>query len=475
MMIYKTMQQSEGENMKVKKKLIDRIGTFVCTLVVAVSCLVGSVPYYASTDTYFLNLSEADFEREYAYENYVNYGKNTIYIKWRDYEYMCRFGYSSAWYSSGSGYCPGVSTCAKYYKCDGVWIEDGYGGASSLFDVIGSFEDWYDDFSIGFTFLPSDLPSDMIIYTTTDFTYKYSNMSSYKAFFGYKGWSANYEELKYGKYNADLGYLQNIHKQLQYLRGSANVGGVDLPLYTYDVDDSLKYVWTHDTTSSKGVDLTSGNYAVRHYITKATVTGYEKKDIIEESEMYLMDEYDASLGRFEYMETDYDAKLEAYDYDGLSWIEKYLQGRFLLTHHYFQIVNLDTNEVGGYLHVYPKDADGANAFEQEGNFGVEDVYEALDNDLNVDENGPGGYSEGSVGHGTTYEEAEEDAKEEDLKLDLSGVDDFGNTMVSLSSQVGAVSSAVGSIIGLFPPWVTMILALSIALLVLVFVIKMMRG
>lgn len=479
------MQQLERENMKNKKKLIDRIGIFICALVVFASLFTFEDFLAGETDI------QADYDLTMSLIH--DYCADPGYVDIEDssdsYPYVVMLAPINPSISSYGCmliestepiFCELImrtDSDTPYYEVifdsEGSWNTYGW-------KISGSNRNKYHDLNFG----------NVTVYTTKSLTdFSQGLLSSYIQWVPYySNHNIYYKDtdlLVYRStvpipsvYNADLGYLQNIHKELQYLRGSANVGGVDLPLYTYDVDDSLKYVWTHDSTSSAGVDLTSGNFAIRHYITQATVTGYEKEDIIEESEMYLMNEYDASLGRFEYMQTDYDAKLEAYGYDGLSWIEKYLQGRFLLTHHYFQIVNLDTNEVGGYLHVYPKDADGSSAFESiggEGNFGVEDSYEALDNDLNVDENGPSGYSEGSVGHGATYEEAEEDAKEEDLKLDLSGVDDFGMTMKSLSSQVGAVSSAIGSIVGLFPPWVTMILALSVALLVLVFVIKMMRG
>lgn len=256
-----------------------------------------------------------------------------------------------------------------------------------------------------------------------------------------------------GKYNPTLGYLKNVSRKSTYIRDA---------LYNYD-NDSLTYHWYHDLQSTSGVDLTSGGYKIRHYVSNATVKGYEKEDIVEMSEKYLMAEYDASLGYFSYLDKDYDDKLENLGYELPGFIDTVFKGYFVLQHHYFQIVNTSTNEVGGYLHLYPKDANSDE-------FGVEMVYEGLDDNFDVDESLQGGIIDDSTGSGTNVEDALENADEPKLD-DLSGVEEFIGVVQAYGEEVENVSKGIGAFFGELPPWVIGSIGIGFGLLVVCGIIK----
>lgn len=265
--------------------------------------------------------------------------------------------------------------------------------------------------------------------------------------------------------NSSIGYLQNVKRERQYTRAGVEVFDTTVPLLSYD-DSTLKYVWKYDSLSTSGIDLTSGDYAVRHYVKEATVSGYEKEDIVEMSDMYFMGEYDASLLRFEYLEKEHDAKLKDFGYDGLSFIDKYLKGYFQLEHHYLQIVNTSTNEVGGYLHLYPKDSTGA--------FGVEMNQEGLTSDFEIDPSGPNGVIDESTGVGNTYEEAEVDASRPKLN-DLSGINEVVEVLTLYGTQVDDVANGIGALLTAFPPWINVLIGIGVVVLFVVICIKALRG
>lgn len=467
--------------MEKKKKLIHRVGTFLCALVLVMSCVgVSCDIFYGAT---YLNEEKTDsllsycptFENvesaiypiqdypeydESVYPYYVilntyNYGYPIVYMYSTEPFYV----YAYTWTSS-SGKLYHVLTLASDGECFAFGGKRGY--------VDGEFQDYIGGWnSVGSNMQLCQFndSSDLTVYSTTN-TYSHLVETNYPitSYYGRELHGANDKEV----FDSDLGYLQNLRFERQYLRGAI--------FYNYD-EDSLKYVWKHDLPTSSGLDLSDGNYSIRHYQKMATVKGYEKEDIIEMSDMYLMGEYEAKNGRFEYMQTDYDEKLEEFGYDGLGFVDKYLKGYFVLTHHYFQIVNNDTGEVGGYLHMYPKDSDGASIVESlggNGNFGVENVFEGLDENFEVDTSAPSGYVEDNIGAGTTYEEAEQNANSESLGS-LSGVDEFSSFIGSYASQVGNVSKSIGALFGIFPPWVLGLLGFGFAMLVLLGIIKVLRG
>jgi len=264
-------------------------------------------------------------------------------------------------------------------------------------------------------------------------------------------------EKKEDIFDSTLGYLQNVKRTSTYVRGA---------LYNYD-EDSLTYHFYHDLESTTGVDLSSGNYVIRHYVANATVKGYEEEDILEMSKKVLGGEYDASQGYFSYLDKEYDEKLidSGFEYPGFF---DTLFGQFVLQHHYLQIVDLDTNEVGGYLHLYPKD--------ETGDFGVELVYEGLDNNFEVDDTLESGVVKESEGSGLTHDEALENAEEKEKNsIDLSGVDELTGVLKSYASQIGNVTNGLGALLSALPPFMFIGLGIGVCLLVLVIIVNVIRG
>lgn len=417
--------------MKKRKKLIKRIGALLCALVVAVSSLGVSAPFRAETVSNVSDYPACPSGYEYVVlffnDNYRIYQAPVFYFDYDDAESL---GCGSALYCSYSNSYP-----MRYYVYDKNYYEWSYVNATSS----GSPRNVL--YKISCSIPQADRVLN-IVYSSCDIYDVEGNLIFKKS-----GES----------YNSTFGYLQNVSRKSTYIRDA---------LYNYD-DDSLTYHWYHDLQSTSGVDLTSGEYKIRHYISNATVTGYGKGDIVEMSDKYLMAEYDASQGYFSYLQKDYLDKLTELGCEELGFIDVYLKGYFTLQHHYFQIVNTSTNEVGGYLHFYPKDA-------TDDNFGVEMEFEGLDDNFDVDENGPSGYIDTPNGSGETVEDALENADEPKLD-DLSGVEEFIDVVKAYGSEVENVSNGVGALFGQFPPWVLGVLGLSFALLIIGVVVSAMKG
>lgn len=454
-----------------KKKFARGISIIVSALLIVISCVVDNVPTYANAyssiveylEYYDLPIPDGLNSN---YEHYLTYDYNKrlyVLIGIYDDEYEVELG---TLHSSGSflGDIKGLALqfwpsdyvldgayCYYLYKDLGEWYE------WDISENLNVYGNWYRHCAIDTDgdYSPINL-SDFILFSCKDI----SIASSYLVeqgwtsgvVFGANGVGGVVGEV----FNPNLGYLQNISRKSTYIRGA---------LYNYD-EDSLTYHWYHDTTSSSGIDLTSGNYIVRHYISMATVTGYGKSDIVEMSDKYLMAEFDASQGYYTYLDLDYDKKMESLGFEGLGVIEKYINGYFLLEHHYFQIVNLDTNEVGGYVHLYPENTTDS--------FGVELNYEGLNENFEVDEDLSGGVIDDVTGSGLTQEDALENADEP--KLDnIDGVDQFISSIESYSSQISNVSQGIGALIGALPPWVLGTFGLCFGMLVLCILIKVLRG
>ena len=434
--------------MKNKKKLIKRIGAVLCALVVAVSSFGVSNVYYGAVDNKndVLNLLIENPNMYISYSPNFSYSLDSSLLDKYPYYVVLRndsgdkmrviysdsVPYFEVDFLSGEGFLKllGISG-ENYYTSDGVSWEK-YSNISG-YNVLTSIKS-----SSSYTRYSTLYESNFDIYCGETLLFKANDVS-------------------YPSYNASLGYLQNVSRKSTYIRGA---------LYNYD-EDSLTYHWYHDLTSSSGVDLTSGVYKIRHYISKATVKGYEKEDIVEMSDKYLMADYDASQGYFSYLDKDYEESIRNQGYEDIDWVDKYLRGYFVLEHNYFQIVNTATNEVGGYLHFYPKDATGDS-------FGVELEYEGLDNENNVVEDAPSGYIDTQTGSGTTVDDALENANEPKLD-DLSGVEEFISVVKAYGVEVENVSNGVGALLGQFPPWVLGVLGLSFSLMFIGIIICVMKG
>ena len=448
--------------MKNKKKLIKRIGAVLCALVVAVSSLGMSGTYYAdmlpidilasNKDKLVYYCDSVDFEMPASgYDNYALF-HNSLYDSWTLYlfnaeklnlrvryftsafvnELVCGYLVSSA---SGGG--------CLYRSSDnfGTWTKIG----DSDFELFefnedrGEFLCFYEgeaswSSSPSIQFHSSSVPiylNDVVIFN------------------GDEGFSD-----PMGKYNASLGYLQNVKH---------NVVFDDVPLGE-NVADTFTERWYYDSLSTTGVDLTSGDYVIRYYQEKWIVTGYGENDVVKKSDRYVLGDYIVQNGYIETYSENVESTLVGQGYVEPS-IFDLLWNKFVTTHYYFQIVNAKTNEVGGLLHVYLTDDNGK--------FGVEHIGETLDNEGNFDE---GGYKDFIDEDKVTTDDVEQGFNdlENGSNVDfgtVDGVDEFGVILESFASQVSNVTGGVRALLSSMPPWVLGLLGVSFVLLVVGIIFK----
>lgn len=448
--------------MKKRNQFIKRIGAFLCAVAVAVSCFGVASPYFAVNENVniqtFLSacglpqLPEYNPSYKYVFADSPKDGYESVFV------YVYEKGGDFVNYGiSSSGDRPYAVVQGSNVVTYSIYKLDLENGATEWEKVVSSFEQSGHIGASSLVAITSHRAyySELVLYTN----YKTLNDVYYEAghYYTYDYGLTDVVEIPTCVYNSSLGYLQNIERKTTYIRGA---------LYNYD-EDSKTYHWYHDLLSSTGVDLTSGDYVIRHYVSEATVKGYEKEDIVRMSDKFLMAEYDASKGYFSYLVKDYDSKLYELGYEELGFIDTYFRGYFVLEHHYFQIVNIATNEVGGYLHLYPRDADPDN-------FGVELEYEGLDNNFEVDSDAPSGNTKPSTGSGEMIEDALVNADEPKLD-DLQGIDEFIGSLEMYSEQIKGVVGGVSAFLGMFPPWLIGLVGFSLVMPFVVIVIKALRG
>lgn len=444
--------------MEVKKKFFNRVGAFVCALVVLVGCLGGTTNYYA--DAWSEHISSFDWE---TYKNnHPDMFSNEEYVEL--YSDLCKGSCLDGYYNLFLIYKDGSMIFHIYSTSPVVLARSG--------NAIG--------YSFGSTRYVRVATADNLNFVSNS-SYLTSNFQNIAWLYDYNTPISNGQGMRYlysdydvlwsesgsvaftpsgSPIDVDLGYLQDVRLTNAYTSGV---------LGNYD-NDSLTRKWRYSQYTTTDIDLCDGNYSVRHYIKPVGVSGYEKEDIKKEFDMYLMGTYDANNLYFQYAQKDYDTIMASQGYDGLGFSEMYLKGWFVLYHHYFQIVNNDTGSVGGYVHIYPYDAKGEN-------FGVEYVGETLDKDMNLDENGYSGVvNESEIGTGETIEDAFENAKPESEKgIDFTGVDEFASVLESYVGQVSNVTQGIGALFNSLPPWLLVTLAIGISLTVFLGVIKIIRG
>lgn len=260
-------------------------------------------------------------------------------------------------------------------------------------------------------------------------------------------------------YNASLGYLQNVKENRVY--DKVPLGEV--------VNDKFTARWYFDQFTTTGVDLSSDDYFINYYQERWLVKGYGDDDVIEKSDRYLLASYIIPEGY--YIETyseDIDGVLAGQGYEPPTSFDL-LFHKFVVTHHYFQVVDAANNQVGGYLHVYYTDDTGA--------FGVEYIGETLNDKGEFDEDG---YKEVIGEDSITSDDT--DAGFEDLEDgtgvdfgDIDGVNDFSGILINYAESVAGFGNALGAFLSAFPPWVLVSVGLAACLLVAGIVFKVLAG
>lgn len=420
-----------------KKSILKRMSALLCALVVCVGTFVGATQFYASSMTAGLPI--------YSYSN-VEDLLTDVYTNYYIYNYS----------SNGDGEFDSMRCLVSSESCRVECRELADGRRAYLLVCDGESREYSSLDGSNWTYTKS---SSMNLYTTEEdgevnlfAQYIVSNSVVYDE-------SGN--EIDFGnsgEYDSTMGYLQNLTRDERVLRSE---------LYNYYNEDSRKIIWTFDETTTSGLDLTSGDYSVKHYQRYVLCDGYKDEDVIKEGEFWLMGTYDASNLQFEYLESDYEKLHESYGYEGIGFWDS-LSGCFHLWHEYFQIVDNESGSVGGYVKITPEGAAW---------FGGENTNSAttITMDYEVDEEGYVDQQiEESYGSGTTYEEADENA-EERVIAQLNGVDSFTDALNSASGSVGEISTVLSNFFDCLPSWALTVFGISVGLAFLLFIIKILRG
>lgn len=429
-----------------KKKLIHRIGAIVCALVVAVSCVVGSVPYYAD-----VSVSLPDVESAYVqYEecrttNYVicEYSNCFVLITSPKFIYHDQSGETEYYYTSS--YNTSYYTTTWVLDDNGNWSRYSYVRSSYSLSthLDGVFKNYYDlditDFVLNIIYSSCDILGD-----NTDNVY----LSS--------GWQEGYNvDNVGGVYNSSLGYIKDVKRQSLYLNDSVFAL----------VEDSLKYQFTFADTSTTGYNIVGDDWKLRHYMQIEIKHAEKEYETVKLYDKVYMGEYATSDLKVGYMYKDSLDKLYTESgFSGLSWWDSAI-GHVVFINDYFQLVRTNDDgsiECGGYVKVWQDEYNINHSA-------------TLDNEENEDS---GGYNdnivEGSHGCGDTYEEAEHESSENESN-NSSDLDEFEFALNDFISTIGAIPKVIGVIFSFLPPWCLGVFGLSFSFLCLLIVVKFLRG
>lgn len=461
--------------MKSKKQIVKRIGALLCTLVLVFGCM-GSVPYYADVSEEDLvmydNLMSLDFG--------IPSGNTSKIVESSvDKPYVVMVAPATESYYSDSLFsCMYLLSSAPIYV---QMFENSVGGYTVLLDTDGEWSTYgwkYRGSQSGKWHNMSQGSVNLYMtYSLNDFT-RYGSGTQWTPYYSnHNIYYKNTELLFYGSdvpiYDNSLGYLQNVKENRVY---------DEVPLGE-NVNDKFTARWYYDDFSTTGIDLTDGNYMINYYQERWLVKGYKTDDVIEKSDRYLLGTYIVQNGYIQTYSEDIESTLAGQGFENWGFFDL-LWNKFVTTHHYFQIVNTSTNEVGGYLHIYYTDDNGK--------FGVEYIGETLDNEGNYDDSGykefidednittddaDAGFTELEQNNEQTLEEWLEDLKgfTTDGLDDMDGADNLGNSLQAYASQVGNVTKGIGALFGVLPDWIVGLLGVSFCCLFVLIVIKVARG
>lgn len=466
--------------MKKKRKLIHRVGVFVCALVVAVSL-------FGSFDFAFANVSREDSILECGLtlpDTITNEHKILLFKTSSGYTCIAIKGAIEGdmflkWYSGSSGkgaqfIYDNYSTIEHYVYytvSNNVWTlkneyfdidYSSYGSRS--FSGIIKFYPW--DYSVE----NHDLVLSSIKYSDFDI-YTREGDDLYDRY----GWPLLvFDAYENVAFDSNLGYLQNVH--VNHVFEEAPLGET--------VNDKWVSRWYFDTLSTTDLDLSSGNYSINYYEERWIVTGYEENDVVEKSDRYLLGTYNASDGYFATNSQHIEEFLQGKGYEKPNFFDLWFD-KFVTTHYYLQIVDNTTNEVGGYVHIYLTDDNGS--------FGVELIGETIDENGNIDDSGYSDFiNEGKITTDDTdagFEELENDNEqtveewferyfgedESDVLNDVDGSADLLNYLVVIGQEVNSFSLALGQFFGALPLWVSVSFGIGVSLLFLSIIVKILGG
>lgn len=229
-------------------------------------------------------------------------------------------------------------------------------------------------------------------------------------------------------YNSSLGYLQNVQRK-----------NLTLDDENYDPDyDSWQVMFTFDSTSTTGLDITTGSYSVRHFMN------WEVRDrdsnVVRSYDKVSCGEYDAASCKISYpLYSTRQAAMEESGFESLSWWESGVLGYEVYIYDYLQLVRTNEDgsvEYGGYVKI---DENGYVADTLDDNF-IEDPDGYLDKNVPV-----------SSGSGSNYEDAEHDADENASNSSNPNGDALGE-LDDMLSLISFVPNAFARMFSFLPDW-----------------------
>ena len=442
--------------MKDKKKvgLVKKIAAGVCALVLVVICM-DAVPFYAGENSseceeWFLqnkdlylycenvNLQLPDVCNDYSYYRVYH----TDFNGSRFVLYLCNKAYT---------------LCGEITKYENNSVLYSYALFTGGYDAVYSSSD-------GITWnVGSPVPSFITCNFNSDGSYDYLD-SSYNTKLVY----SNYDLCGYvsGKlflngysydsfdkpetYNSSLGYLQDLKRQFLYLEDDAWAL----------VEDTAACKFTFSDTTSSGLNITDGNWSVRHYMQIEIKKFNQRNDglvdteIIQTYDTIYMNEYSAADLKVMYLQKDTLLKLhDESGFDGLSWWESNFLGYITYYNDYFQLVRTNEDgsvEYGGYVKLWQDD---------------KNINYSVTLDENFEEDS-GGYVDnvvpGTHGSGGTYEDAEHDADENASNSSGSG-SELMEQVNDILSTVTAVPEIFARMFSFLPDWCLTFFGISVAL------------
>lgn len=462
--------------MKDKKKFLNRVVTWMCALVVVMLSL-GSISFYASVPTSSERLLSVMSQLGIPSPSLPSNAENYKFLFVRDTGgYYRLYGVDSTVGNTplyGAYYCSQYNI--KYLSIVGqgfynyLIYHDNFDYSG---DIVGTTyscsyngSKWYDRFvtewdtSKPYHGTVSVKSTDDIIYSDFDI-YKGCYFSQCSTC-GNAGDGSIYYDSPYDlpkivdSYNGSLGYLTNVTSKKMIIDGDKQ-------------GTQTKYKFSFDTTSSSGVDLTSGDYVIKLYEQTAIYKGGIWQPF--SCPRVPIGDFDASKGNLDFNIADAMTKTDTVtgDIEGYDFLSIALNNYVRADSYWLQIYNKTTGEYGGFVEM-------KNNPNLQGQFTVS-THHGNENDMSYSDGlDNGGYVgdtvDTNIGIGTDYENAELDADRGDLGDSGELIDQLDDIV----STVTTVPEIFRRLFSFLPDWCLNFFGISVGLSSLLILWKVGRG
>lgn len=445
-----------------KKTILKRISALLCALMVCVGVFGGAVPYKAETKAEKINgilesiglrsLSNIDESYDYML---VRLGNNVILRGAKEQEVPYNWPICAFIFDDGTwGLSIGFGTC-DWFVNSGEHI-DGYyysafwwnGYSVNTLEYTGVRGHSFDSFDDLPNYVLSDMSDIEVLYSDVDILYCTRLCPDGETGYFYKTGTA------LSNYNKEIGYLQNLKHKRRALTDNSGTTNMS----------SMKNIFTFDTVTTTGINMSEGDYVVRVYGQMAFHKNGTHEIVNEDFPIVEFDEFDASNGYLEYtLQSIFDVVSESAE-SPYNVFDNAIKQIIRCDNVYLQIVDRSTGEYGGYTKLYTKKVGDAE----------EIVATTVTPELEIDD---GGYIDidppSSTGQGTTWDDAELN----DKPTGTSNTDfaDFESSLNSLVSGLASVPKAFGVMFSFLPSWCLNLLAISVGALPMILLFKVFRG